>query len=927
MSESAFLPGNLVEARARTWVVQSGSTDSWLRLRPIGGADDEMTELIPELERVPVKAAVFPRPDPNRVGAFSSAELFYDALRFQLRSGAGPFRCFGSLAFEPRSYQFVPLLMALRQKTVRLLIADDVGVGKTIEAGLIVRELMDRGQITSFAVLCPPHLVEQWVDELSNRFNIESAALTASSAAKLEKRVPHGKKLIDVFPVLVVSLDYIKSERHRDYFQTMNFDCLVVDEAHTCAKSGTQSKQLRFELLQRMAADPERHMILLTATPHSGNEDSFYNLLSLLDKEFLGLKGRPVDARDPLRRKLACYFVQRRRKDIAEWKVAADDRETGFPRRMTAEVTYQLSPDELNFFEAVQDYCRPMVSKEGVQTNPLVWYSVLSLFRCVSSSPAAAVQALQNRMQATEADLLQERFSDLDNLDESEGAESDTEPTVYFDDSEQIRDLLKKAQALQGEAVDSKLQKLIHHVKGLLRDGFSPVIFCRFVATAQYVSEALKRAFKDVTVGCVTGALVPGEREALVEETGSAEKRVLVATDCLSEGINLQQWFTAVVHYDLAWNPTRHEQREGRVDRFGQKAREIRCIMIWGENNPVDGYVLNVILKKSAEIRKSLGVIVPIPEEKQDAIQRAIIQASLFKERDKNDWSQAVQPSLLSDEELDELDTVWVDALAKERKNTTVFAQNAIHPEEVYKLWKAQQTALGGHLDVARFCRQACKVLHCDLEPKGDGLYAFPLQTLASDSLKRRFLDEGFVNNQVLDLNEMHRSSDFVNLLSEGVVDEAVDRNGVLIARSAVAASADVSRLTRLYLIRVRYQIRLAYRNQTKRYLMAEEILPIAAEGKKDPKWLSEENASSLFVAKATGNFNADWARRQIAEALDYIDSQKSELESLADSRAQELLDEHTGVKTFTADGSAAEINACRPIDVMGAYVLVPQEE
>jgi hypothetical protein len=108
---------------------------------------------------------------------------------------------------------------------------------------------------------------------------------------------------------------------------------------------------------------------------------------------------------------------------------------------------------------------------------------------------------------------------------------------------------------------------------------------------------------------------------------------------------------------------------------------------------------------------------------------------------------------------------------------------------------------------------------------------------------------------------------------------------------------------------------------------MAEEILPIAAEGKKDPKWLSEENASSLFVAKATGNFNADWARRQIAEALDYIDSQKSELESLADSRAQELLDEHTGVKTFTADGSAAEINACRPIDVMGAYVLVPQEE
>ena len=356
---NTFLPGNLVQARGRTWVVQSGSEDDWLKLRPIGGADDEITELMPQLEREPVELAQFPLPDPTKFGTlYSSAELLYDALRFQLRSGAGPFRSFGSIAVEPRSYQLVPLLMAMRQKTVRLLIADDVGIGKTIEAGLIVREMLDRGEITKFAVLCPPHLVEQWVSELSDRFNIEATALTGSSAQRLERQVPHGHTLSDTFPVLVVSLDYIKSDKHRDYFYAMNFDLIVVDEAHTCVKAGSRDKQLRFDLLHKLASDAFRHMILLTATPHSGNEDGFYSLLSLLDEKFLGLKGREVKSDDPLRQDLAKHFVQRRRKDIEEWKVSGADRMTGFPTRMTTELNYRLTARWDQFFADVQEYCQ-----------------------------------------------------------------------------------------------------------------------------------------------------------------------------------------------------------------------------------------------------------------------------------------------------------------------------------------------------------------------------------------------------------------------------------------------------------------------------------------------------------------------------------------------------------------------------------------
>jgi len=316
--EHDFMPGNLVRARGREWVVQSESRRDWLRLRPLGGADDDTIALIPELELQPVEPATFPWPQPEQAGNHAAALLLRDALRLKLRAGGGPFRSFGNIAVEPRGYQLVPLLMALRLTTVRLLIADDVGIGKTIEAGLIARELMDRGEIARLAVLCPPHLVEQWQSELETRFNLAAVALTSASAARIERDIPHGVSLFDHYPVVVVSLDYIKSERHREHFLAIAPECVIVDEAHTCASSGA-GKQLRFELLQRLVRDEERHLIMLTATPHSGDEVAFYNLLSLLDPRFVALQNR-TSASDPLRQELARHFVQRRRKDIAEWQ-------------------------------------------------------------------------------------------------------------------------------------------------------------------------------------------------------------------------------------------------------------------------------------------------------------------------------------------------------------------------------------------------------------------------------------------------------------------------------------------------------------------------------------------------------------------------------------------------------------------------------
>lgn len=229
-----FTPGDLVRARGREWVALPTPGDGLLALRPLSGNENDIVVLAPDLELTPVEAARFDLPDDARTTVQSKAALLADALRLTLRRGAGPFRSAAQLAFEPRTYQLVPLLMALRLQVPRLLIADDVGIGKTIEAGLILRELMDRGEVDAFSVLCPPHLVDQWITELKDRFGIDAVAVTSGTAARLERNLPLAQTLFDAYPFTVVSLDYIKAEKRRDGFARACPDFVIVDEAHAC---------------------------------------------------------------------------------------------------------------------------------------------------------------------------------------------------------------------------------------------------------------------------------------------------------------------------------------------------------------------------------------------------------------------------------------------------------------------------------------------------------------------------------------------------------------------------------------------------------------------------------------------------------------------------------------------------------------------
>lgn len=928
-----FSPGALVRARGREWVVQPGSSPQALSLRPLGGSEEDIALILPDLELSPPEPATFPLPDPTRHGSHQAATLLRDAIHLKLRNGAGPFRSFGNIAVEPRAYQLVPLLMALRLPTVRLLIADDVGIGKTIEAGLIVRELLDRGEITRCAILCPPHLVEQWQGELENRFHIRAIALTSASANRVERSLPPGTTLFDQHHFVVVSLDYIKSERHREHFLSIAPECVIVDEAHTCAAAG-QGKQLRFELLQKLAAHDDRHLVLLTATPHSGDNDAFYNLLSLLRPEFSGLR-EDKEQRGTLRDELARHFVQRRRKDIEEWQDTSI-----FPRRFTTEITYALTGEWGRFFEAVRDYCVGLATRaeesQGQQAR-MIWYATLALLRCVSSSPAAAAKALETRLshqdQSDPSNPPELSDDDDDRLYDGTGGElslSDLEPAAAMDEEAQkLQDLIEKARQLTGTKGDPKLAALVAHIRQLLKDGFKPVVFCRYIATARYVAQQLATEFKDATVDAVTGEYPSDEREERVFTLGESEQPILVATDCLSEGINLQHIFTAVVHYDLAWNPSRHEQREGRVDRFGQQAPEVRATMLYGQDNPVDGFVLHVILRKAEAIRKELGVLVPLPADEQ-RINQALIKAALLR------GSQASKQFEFdfSDPELKTLDTAWQDAMEKAKANRTVFAQRRLRPEEVLPEWEKQRALLGGAEDTRRFVVNTCSRLNSPLESHRKVAFRLLPQHLPATLRERLDLEDikkplpifFDPKTSVPGARYIHRTHPLVSLLADTLLEDSLSGSQhPLAARSAATVTNAVQVVTSLFILRLRHQLTSKRRDVT-RTLMAEECVTLAVAGRAKPQWLPESDLPALLAAEPVSNLTEAAATREIQTALDFLASQTPHLESLAQNRAEALLADHRRVREAARDIGSYDVTPCLPVDVLGVYVLLPAD-
>lgn len=918
MTPAQLQTGDLVTARGREWIVLGKPGEGLVRVRPLSGSEEDAITFAPALEAVPMTSASFTLPTAEQRDTQDAARLLADGLRLSLRRGAGPFRSAAHLGVEPRAYQLVPLLMALRQDVKRLLIADDVGIGKTIEAGIILREMMDRGEVDRFTVLCPPHLVEQWVEELATKFDIDAVAVTSARARSLERGLALSESIFTAYPATVVSLDYIKAEGRRAEFARACPSFVIVDEAHSCVGGGEGGTQQRYALLRELADDPARHLLLLTATPHSGDQKAYQRLLGLLDPSLA-----VPDSGEPWRRRLARHFVQRRRPDIQDgWGEAR-----AFARAQTKELPFQLTGAHQAFQEDVLDYCVGVATRaDGERARRLAFWGTLALMRCVGSSPAAAASALRNRL----GGVAQEAALEPILSDEDEGIFSDTdvEPATALDVEERtaLEALVAAADALAAQpADDPKLRGLIREVKALIGKRARPVVFCRFISTAEAVGAALQSEFRKHDVQVVTGRLTPEERRARVEAMADSPQRILVATDCLSEGINLQMLFDAVIHYDLNWNPTRHQQREGRVDRFGQQSETVWSVMMFGENSMIDGAVIDVITEKAKRIREATGVTVPVPEDSA-SVTAALMQAMLLRSN-----SPRAQGAFDFGGAAPAAETAWRDAEENIKKSRAIFAQNALRPDEVLPEWRRMRALNGGADEVERFTRRALsRITQGGIAPEEQHWRVN--YGVLPQRLRERLEPRGLTGTRAIsfadlpppDVAHVGRVHPLVAMLAEMMAEGALDPGGVdgdaPLGRAGAWRTRGVSKLTTVLLLRLRFTLVTSGR----RTLLAEEATALAFDA--DGEVASGTDALTLLEADASGNLDPAVIVRQVEGARGRVDGYQPAIAAYAQARGGVLREDHDRVKSATrGEGATTEVTPVLPADVIGLYVLVPE--
>lgn len=956
LAQSSLRPGKLVTLRGRDWIVLPSDDPDLLVVKPLGGSDDETTGIYLPLaidgDR-PADARFSP-PAAEDLGDISSARLLYDSARLAFRNGAGPFRALAKLSFRPRSYQMVPLIMALRQELVRLLVADDVGVGKTVESLLIVKELLERRKIKRFAVVCLPHLCEQWQAEIRAKLDIEAVIIRSNTQARLDRQIQGDTSVYEYYPFQVISIDFIKSDARRDVFIEQCPELVIVDEAHSCARptGASNSQQQRYHLVSRIAAKPGQQLILLTATPHSGKPEEFQSLLGLIHQDFESLD-LPSSTQQQ-RRDLARHFVQRKRGDVEKWL----GEDTPFPQRDAFEWPYELSPGYSRFFEQIIDFARRLIAYdpergERGERKRVQYWTALALLRGVMSSPAAGVEMLNTRMSNLAVAIGEdtEAIPAVDNEanpvgDTEFGFEGDNTPTQVVERNdwskhqrEEMRSFARDLEQLGGVKHDQKLAAAELIIDDWLNEGFSPVIFCRYIATANYIGShlapLLRKKFPKADIQVITSELPDELRKQRIEEMGRSSQRVLIATDCLSEGINLQEHFTGVLHYDLPWNPNRLEQREGRVDRFGQVAPTVKACLLYGADNPIDGVVLDVLLRKVREIKRATGINVPFPEDSQSIID-TITQALLLnpdrqittKRIDKRqiafdfgDFDEASAAKANVTRKLDE-------AAEREKVSRSIFAQNAIKAQDIEADLREVDEAIGDPGAVEDFVTSSLNNLFGVQVARDAKGYRIVMGNLppqlrdllpAGDQVKVSFFSptpEGYYY-----LGRNHR---FVEQLCQLVMANTLARSDRRAARTAVIRSRQVSVKTTLMLFRCRNVIEQAKVNHQ---IVAEEMLLWGWRGTpQDKEFLDHAAAKQLLSeARASSDISPQARASFLQNELKLINDLDAEFRVIAEQQSKRLVAAHERFSALMDKQRFQVVYPVLPMDLLGIYILLPE--
>ena len=542
-------------------------------------------------------------PDPDSFDSPKRLQAFLDAVRWGAVSQAddkalqSPFRS----GIEVDDYQLDPVVRALSMPRVNLLIADDVGLGKTIEAGLVVQEMILRHRVRSVLIVCPSSLQVQWQEEMRDKFGLEFRIVDSETISQLRRKRGIHVNPWSHFPRLITSIDFLKRERPlRTFRETLSaemfprdYDLLIVDEAHNVAPSGRgkyATDSMRTLAIRSLAPHFE-HKLFLSATPHNGYRESFAALLELLDRQ------RFARAVTPDRNQLDAVMVRRMKDELKlRW-----DGSRRFAERVVQHLEVPYTDEERQAHHALQSYSELRLKQATSDGERMAAEFVLKLLKKrLFSSPAAFGITLDKhfatvggRKAAGTARRDIEDFSD-DYADDDEyeaetgevvSSVSQTLSPISEEEKALLRQLGEFA-AKTSQRPDCKAQALIDWLKQTLRPNGKwneerVIIFTEYRATQKWLFDLLAREgfAEEGRLEMIYGGMPNDQREpikaAFQAHPKESKVRILLTTDAASEGVNLQNHCSKLIHFEIPWNPNRMEQRNGRVDRHGQKADEV----------------------------------------------------------------------------------------------------------------------------------------------------------------------------------------------------------------------------------------------------------------------------------------------------------------------------------------------------------------
>lgn len=485
-------------------------------------------------------------------------------------------------------YQLDPALQALKQPRQRILIADATGLGKTLEAGILTTELIQRGRGQRILVVALKSMLTQFQKEFWCRFSIPLVRLDSVGLQRVRNRIPSNHNPFNYYDRTIISIDTLKSNlEYRNYLENAWWDIIIIDECQNVAARANEEGLARRARLARLLAGRSDTMILLSATPHDGSARSFASLMSLLDPTAISDPEdyTPADFRDK------GLVIRRFKKDIRD-QVTAD-----FQERITEELRQAASPQEETAYRALLSI--PFTQKGEHRAGKQQELQRVGMQKAMFSSPFAALDSTERRIK-----LL------------------NTKPDISADEIAEVSHLEDFATALRQIDANnfSKFQRLVRHVKSQ-EFSWHPsdpadrlVIFSERLETLRWLNEELPKAIglKTIQVEVMHGGMTDTEQQTLVDRFGRKDDpvRVLLCSDVASEGLNLHYFCHRMVHFDLPWSLMVFQQRNGRVDRYGQ-TQQPRIVYLFTETNVErikgDLRILEILQRKDEQAYKNLG--------------------------------------------------------------------------------------------------------------------------------------------------------------------------------------------------------------------------------------------------------------------------------------------------------------------------------